>query len=487
MKNSIFKNKKYIKWFVFVIWMVIWYLAAHFVGSELIFPGPHAAFRALVRLLGTESFYLNVLWTVIRTVLGIVISFVLGVVFAVLADRSAPLREFLRLPVNFFKSIPVMAIIIYVILVVKSDWVAVVVCFLMCFPIAYTNILNGLGALDHKFVELGRILRLSDRQMVRFIIRPSLDTQIRTALSLITAMSWKVVVASEVLAIPKYSIGYQMLNSKYYLETADLFAYMIVLIVLSLLMEKLVAHISAADPMRLSRAVEREAASAGSRADVSAGTTGMGSAAGIRFNGVTKSFVNEDRSLSEALNDFTYSFGEGVTAVLGPSGRGKTTLARLAAGLIEPDDGSVETVMPEGSTADSVRVAYLFQEDRLLPWLSVRANMLLARLAGDSAGYDPENSVKEMAEKLEIEDALDMMPHELSGGMAHRAALGRTLIYGGKILILDEPFRGLNDELTDRIVERIMGELKPEEGRTVLLITHDEELAGRLADRTVRL
>ena len=452
--------------------MIIWYLAAHFVGSELILPGPHAAFRALIRLLGTGSFYLNVLWTVIRTVLGIAVSFALGVVFAVLANRSAPLREFLRLPVNFFKSIPVMAIIIYVILVVKSDWVAVVVCFLMCFPIAYTNILNGLGALDVKYIELGRMLRLNDRQMVRYIIRPSLDTQIKTALSLITAMSWKVVVASEVLAIPKYSIGYQMLNSKYYLETADLFAYMIVLIVLSLGMEKLVDRISGMDPLRLSRAAEREAAAAG----ISGASCGP---ADVRFDKVTKTFINEDGSLSEALKDFTYTFGNGVTAVLGPSGRGKTTLARLIAGLIEPDEGTIEVL------SDSCKVGCLFQEDRLLPWLNVRANMLLACLAG-KAVY-PEDEVKVMADKLEIEDALDMMPHELSGGMAHRTALGRTLIYGGNVLILDEPFRGLNDELADRIIERITADLKPEEGRTVLLITHDEELADRLADRMVRL
>ncbi len=66
MKNNIFRNKKYIKWFVFVIWMIIWYLAAHFAGSELILPGPHQTLKALVKLMGTGDFYLNVLWTVIR-------------------------------------------------------------------------------------------------------------------------------------------------------------------------------------------------------------------------------------------------------------------------------------------------------------------------------------------------------------------------------------------------------------------------------------
>ncbi len=474
MKNSIFSNKKYIRWLVLAIWLVIWYLAAHLVGSELILPGPHATLAALAGLIRTGDFWLNVLWTLLRTALGIVISFAAGAFFAVLASRSLPVREFLRLPVNFFKSIPVMAIIIYVILIVRSDSVAVVVCFLMCFPIAYTNILNGLEAMDPKNTELGAVLGLSGRQMRRYIVRPSLEPQIKTALSLITSMSWKVVVASEVLAIPKHSIGYQMLNSKYYLETADLFAYIIVLIVLSFAMEKLVAELTALDPGRLGRSLEKEAMAAEMM-------TSPETAAEVSFENVSKTFANEDGGAVKALDDFTYEFTPGITAVLAPSGEGKTTMARIIAGLEIPDSGKAD--MPE-----DVRTGYLFQEDRLLPWLSVRDNMLLSVITENHTGKDPVKASEEMAGILEIKDALGMMPSELSGGMAHRAALGRTLLYGGSVLILDEPFRGLDEELRDRIIEKIMPYLKPEDmPKTVILITHDEDLAEDMADRIIRL
>lgn len=471
MKNSIFSKKEYVKWFIALIWIVIWSLAAFFAGSDLILPGPHSTLAALIGLLKTGSFYLNVLWTILRTVLGIVISFSLGALFAVLAFRNGIIREFLRLPVSFFKSIPVMAIIIYVILVIKSDWVAVVVCFLMCFPIAYTNILNGLEALDLKYLELGRNLGLTGKQMIRFIIRPSLDTQIRTALSLITAMSWKVVVASEVLAIPKYSIGYQMLNSKYYLETADLFAYIIVLIVLSLLMEKLVEKLAGLNMAGLGRSIGR-AVQSHAAAGNEEGT------ARILLDQVTKTYLGEGGE-THALTGFSAEFGPGVTALLGPSGAGKTTVARIIAELTEADGGEVKR---EGEP----RVAYLFQEDRLLPWLKVRDNMMLGLISGGRSEGEAQDKIDAMAEDLEIRDALDMMPHELSGGMAHRAAMGRTLLYGGNVLILDEPFRGLDEELRDRIIERLSGELHPLKGeRTVILITHDEDLADRLADRKI--
>ena len=100
MKNNIFRNQKYIRWLVLVIWLVIWYVAAHLVGSGLILPGPHATLMALLKLVKTKTFYFNVLWTLLRTVIGIAVSFVLGAAFAVLADRSMPVREFLRLPVK---------------------------------------------------------------------------------------------------------------------------------------------------------------------------------------------------------------------------------------------------------------------------------------------------------------------------------------------------------------------------------------------------
>jgi NitT/TauT family transport system permease protein len=474
MKNSIFRNQKYIRWLVLVIWLVIWYVAAHLVGSGLILPGPHATLMALLKLVKTKTFYFNVLWTLLRTVIGIAVSFVLGAAFAVLADRSMPVREFLRLPVNFFKSIPVMAIIIYVILIVRSDWVAVVVCFLMCFPIAYTNILNGLEAIDVKYRELGAVLGLGSGQMTRFVIRPSLEPQIKAALSLITAMSWKVVVASEVLAIPKFSIGYQMLNSKYYLETADLFAYIIVLIVLSFALEKLVASLTVLDHSGLSRAIVKEAQAADKDGTVY-------EPASIRFNGVSKSFESEDGGVTKALDDFSCEFGPGVTGILAPSGAGKTTMARLITGLEVPDSGELDI-------AGDIRTAYLFQEDRLLPWLNVRGNMLLSVIAKNPTGKDPLEAVEEIAEKLEISDTLGMMPQELSGGMAHRAALGRTLLFGGNVLILDEPFRGLDEELKERIIRDIASEIRPEDSpKTVILITHDEELAERLADKVIRI
>ena len=133
-----------------------------------------------------------------------------------------------------------MAIIIYVILVASADWVAVIVCFLMCFPVVYTNVLAGLDGMSRELLELARIYRLTAFQKIRYIYRPGITPQVNSAVMLIAGLSWKAVVAAEVLSIPKYSLGYEMINAKYYLETPTLFAYIFVIVVLSIAIERLI-------------------------------------------------------------------------------------------------------------------------------------------------------------------------------------------------------------------------------------------------------
>ena len=360
-----------------------------------------------------------------------------------------------------------MAIIIYVILLAQSDWVAVIVCLLMCLPIVYTNILEGLDAMPLEYLEVGSICGLTGLDRVKYIYAPGLLPQMKAAISLTAGLSWKAVVAAEVLSIPKYSLGYEMINAKYYLETDNLFAYIFVIVVLSMVFENLIK-------LGLRR-VEWKGYE-GSRMDVSKRTNLPQSPAAprIEISHLFKTFENKS-----VLNDVNLTFEAGkVTAVMGPSGQGKTTLARIIAGLETADLGKVLIGGREaldGSYAG--RTAFLFQEDRLLPWLNIYDNIAIG--GGDS------NRIKELARQLEIETELWKLPDELSGGQRHRAALARTFAADAPLMILDEPFRGLDDALKDRIIDRVC--TAETSGRTVFLITHSEEDAKSLSDKILEL
>ena len=175
------------------------------------------------------------------------------------------------------------------------------------------------------------------------------------------------------------------------------------------------------------------------------------------------------RNIADGLS---FSVAEGETAaVMGESGSGKTTLARLVLGLEKPDSGSIEA--PE-------RIAVVFQEDRLLPWFSARRNVAAAlprERARDAALIDA------VLADVELTDAADKPIRELSGGMQRRVAIARALAYGGELLILDEPLKGLDEELKRRIVPRIKARFS-----TILLITHSTDEAALFgADKLIRI
>lgn len=162
--------------------------------------------------------------------------------------------------------------------------------------------------------------------------------------------------------------------------------------------------------------------------------------------------------------------GERV-ALMGPSGCGKTTLLGCIAGTVRPSGGSIEIA--------SKRIAYVFQEPRLLPWLTAVQN--INSVLSDNRSSLP--TAYDWLRRAMLWSDADKYPAELSGGMQQRIAICRALAYGGDILLLDEPLKGLNPKLREEIAELIRREAK---GKTILLVTHDEWEAQALCDRILR-
>ena len=440
-------NKQGTMIFVCLAWLALWEVASLMVDSDLLLPGPVAAAQALIGMLGEAAFYLNVLATLARVVISMAVSFALGMLLAWAAYRRDGVRIALAPVISFLKSVPVMAIIIYVILVASSDWVAIIVCVCMCLPIVYTNVLGGLDAVSREHLELAEVYGLSSRQTRRLVYMPEIRPSINSALSLVCGISWKAVIAAEVLSIPQFSLGYQMLNAKYYLETPQLVAYIVVIVAVSMGFERVVKAAFVKDA-KLAVGVVARLRRAGLPAEGRRDESGPI----IELSHVYKSYGDK-----AVLEDFSLVLGPGVTGLVGPSGRGKTTVAKL---VLEKADRPVAT---------------LFQEDRLLPHLSVYDNIALAGAS--------DKDIRQMAAALEIDQVLEEYPDALSGGMKHRVALARAFLCQSNLLVLDEPFRGLDDELRDRIIDRLWDKVTA--GRTVLLISHDIEICKKLSERII--
>lgn len=183
--------------------------------------------------------------------------------------------------------------------------------------------------------------------------------------------------------------------------------------------------------------------------------------------------TNTCKSYGDArvLRGVSLEIPQGITCLMGPSGGGKTTLLRILAGLEKPDSGSIRN-LPD-------RIAMVFQEDRLTPSLTVRANLRLALGKGYS---DAQASA--CLSQLGLDNVLGRTVSTLSGGMKRRIELARALLFDAPLMVLDEPFKGLDDALLHQCMDVLLSHSR---GRSVLLVTHDAQEAQHLGTQPVLL
>ena len=286
---------------------------------------------------------------------------------------------------------------------------------------------------------MARVFHMPFKNRVFYLYRPACKSFLDSALKISIGMSWKSGVAAEVIGMPDYSIGEALYRAKIYLETADVLAWTAVTILLSAICEKIIIylwkHFCKWEPRCKINAVAEN----GKRKENPA----------ITFAHVTKKYGN-----LIVLKDYSkaYNFKE-TYFFKNPSGSGKTTVFRLVSGLENPQSGQIKTA--ENS------FGYLFQEDRLCEEYDARTNVALV-------STNPEKS-ESMLRELLPKEALTKPCRELSGGMKRRVALVRAFSTDSNILLLDEPFTGLDVENIVKVKDFID---KYKQNSCVLLATH---------------
>ena len=227
-------------------WLGAWQLCAFLVdlhvrgrGNELLLPYPATVLSALVRLAGTPAFWGTVLATLGRILAGMVLGTALGGLLAALTFLSPWADRLLSPAIRVIRATPVVSFILLILLWTGRDRVPVVISALMVLPVIWGNLSKGLGETDPQLLEMARAYRFSAFQTVKLIYLPSLRPYFLSAVTTAMGLAWKSGVAAEVLCLPRPSVGTQIYNAKLYLEVPDLFAWTVVVVALSLALEKL--------------------------------------------------------------------------------------------------------------------------------------------------------------------------------------------------------------------------------------------------------
>jgi NitT/TauT family transport system ATP-binding protein len=190
----------------------------------------------------------------------------------------------------------------------------------------------------------------------------------------------------------------------------------------------------------------------------------------LKLEHVTKSFGDLN-----VLYNFSVEFVPGrLNCILGPSGCGKTTLLNLIAGITAPDQLGTNNF-------ENRRISYIFQEDRLLPWKTVKENIRFV-LHMHFSGEEMESTIARNIKLIELENFQDYYPMQLSGGMKRRVSIARAFSYPSEVVLLDEPFKGIDISLKQSLMLSLRM-LWENEHRTLIYVTHDIDEAVLMGHR----
>jgi len=231
-------NRTVVRPWAVAVWLLIWEAASVLIGQEILLVSPVSVVVKLKSLVFESNFWQTILFSFCRIVAGFLIATLAGTVFAALSACFRAVEELLAPVMLTIKATPVASFIILVLIWVPSRNLSVITSFLMVLPIIYTNVLIGIRSTDPKLLEMAELFRVPLSRKIIYIYLSQVMPYFQTACSVGLGMCWKAGVAAEVIGIPTGSIGEKLYKAKIYLETPDLFAWTLVIIVISILFER---------------------------------------------------------------------------------------------------------------------------------------------------------------------------------------------------------------------------------------------------------
>lgn len=423
---------------VAAFWLAVWVLVAALVAQPLILPGPRAVVLALLRLVCDAGTWAILAGSGARILGGLTLAAVCGGVLAGVSVRSRAFARLVAPALSFVKATPVACVVVLLLIWLGSARVSIAAVFLMALPGVYFSLVEGLSQVDQSMEQMLRLHGVRGwRLFCAHTWREVLPFVLSCAQAVI-GMSWKAGVAAELIGMAVGTVGERIYQAKLLIETADLLAWTVLVVVASWACERvLVWLLRASGPVAWRAAVRTHGRGLHGRAGAAGGTDAAELALAV-----------DDRApWAPALDGLVLNVpAGGRICVMGASGAGKTTLLALAAGECAP-------------------CSMVFQDTRLVEDASALDNVLVcadARVDASSAAA----LLRLLVPGINVHACVV----ELSGGQRRRVEIARALLCPGGAVILDEPFTGLDAAARDTTAEVVLDLL---DGRTLLLATHD--------------
>lgn len=226
-------------------WLLVWYLIAVLVNQNVLIPTPWAVLCTMGTLVTKPLFWQSVGLTLLRVCIGFAAALAVGVLLAALTTRFSLLHTLFSPVLHIIRAAPVASFIIITLVWIVYDLVPAFISFLMVLPIVWINVSEGIRQTDTQLLEMASLFRLSKAKQIRCIYLPSVKPFFLTAAVNGLSFAWKSAVAAEVICRPDFSIGRQLQEAKLYMETPQVFAWTAVVVILSLVLERVLLRLTA--------------------------------------------------------------------------------------------------------------------------------------------------------------------------------------------------------------------------------------------------
>ena len=219
-------------------WLAIWQFAAMKIGKEVLLASPVSTIKALISLCGQSAFWSAIIFSLTRIMLGFALALVAGVLLAGLSAVYDAVRYIFAPLFNVIKAVPVASFIILALLWVRGGNLSICISFLMVLPIIYNNMLAGFTRVDKSLLEMAAVFRLSNMKKIKYIYIPQVLPYFTAACTTSLGLCWKSGIAAEVIGMPAGSMGNRLYETKLYMDTPEMFAWTVVIVIISFVVEK---------------------------------------------------------------------------------------------------------------------------------------------------------------------------------------------------------------------------------------------------------
>lgn len=449
-------KKKSSTFFSIGLLLLIWQLFASYINQPKLIPGLPGLIHTLLELLLTKNFYLSVVATILRGITGMVLSLLMALFSAIIFTKKTWIYDLFRPLLAIMRSVPVISFILLALIFLHTESIPLLIGFLTIFPLLTENLTKGFRNIHTEFTNMEQLFLLGNRNKLLLVTYPLLKPFLYSGLTSAAGFGWRAIIMGEVLTQCSFGIGSEMKKAQSFIAVPELIAWTTIAILISWISDQFINRLAGYKwkikyaPHSINPPILTE-----------------------------PSIQLKDIGYIYGISHFSYTFtSDNIYGISAPSGTGKTTLLKLISGILKPISGEIKTNTTQGFASVS-------QQVELLPELTIAENiaLVLARYCTEEVALKKSLI---LLKQVGLDSHAHKLPQELSYGQQQRVAIARALAFPSPVLLMDEPFKGI-DKDTARQLIKLIKQQKEKHKQIILFTTHNPEDLNQLADIIILL